>query len=566
MSVVMQINPFDFFVDLDGNALDSGYVWIGEINKDPRQYPAQAYYDQALTVPAAMPLRTSGGYIVRNGSPTFLYISGNYSIMVLDKNLRQIFYVPDFLMVGNSQAATIADIQGIYSGLANTTDPAKGVSLIPTASRLVPNIATLRTLPKSGASVAVNVQGYYAIGDGGGGNYYLDAVDVTTADNGGTVIVANDGGRWKMQNIRTITTKQFGAKADGSTDDFASLNKWFDFGINNKCEMIISNGVHKVGTKISWDFTPVATVGVTMRGESSLVNCRLDFSSVTGDKPFQIIAAGSTALFYIRLNFSITTNYDGVGFTVGKDDFSDAWNECSFDLWVNNSSQGANAVTMLMNHVLHSDIRLVCNGGGSGRPGQAFYPGVGTALILRQAIMNNFMLALGNANKGLYITAGFTYNNVFSAMDIEEINYGILIDTQSATRNNFLGGTYLAYNVLNFTNGVANVMVNCGLQAYLGGVIKVATTGLTIISPQNYDISTPGMPASGVAVTNTTGRAIMLSIAGGTVSVIAIAQFGAGTQNIPIGAWSRADIMLLAGEAITLTYTVTPAWVWRPAE
>lgn len=123
MSVVMQINPFDFFTNADGDALDAGFVFIGEPNKDPRQYPAIAYFDAAGTIPAPMPLRTSNGYIVRNGSPTFLYISGNYSILVQDNKGRQIYYVPDFLMVGTGSAVNTAD-------LANNTDPTKGSATV----------------------------------------------------------------------------------------------------------------------------------------------------------------------------------------------------------------------------------------------------------------------------------------------------------------------------------------------------------------------------------------------------------------------------------------------------
>lgn len=130
MSLIMELNPFDFFTDTNGDALDSGYVWIGEPNKDPRQYPVLAYYDEALTIPAAMPLRTSNGYIVRNGAPTFLYINGNYSILVQDSKHRQIYYVADFFLAGASSAVSTGD-------LANSTDPAKGAGMVGYSFRTV---------------------------------------------------------------------------------------------------------------------------------------------------------------------------------------------------------------------------------------------------------------------------------------------------------------------------------------------------------------------------------------------------------------------------------------------
>lgn len=123
MSIVMQLNPYDFFTDTAGDALDGGYIYIGQPNLDPRLYPVTVYYDEALTVPAAQPLRTASGYIARNGSPSFLFINGNYSILVQDSRHRQIYYVPDFLLIGNAVAVNTGD-------LANQNDPAKGAALV----------------------------------------------------------------------------------------------------------------------------------------------------------------------------------------------------------------------------------------------------------------------------------------------------------------------------------------------------------------------------------------------------------------------------------------------------
>lgn len=123
MSVVMEINPFDFFADKNGAPLDAGYIWIGEPNKFPKSFPVAVYYDAALTVPAQLPLRTTNGYVVRNGAPTFLYINGNYSVLVENKTNQQIFYVADVLLIGSSGAVSFAD-------LANNSDPTKGAGLV----------------------------------------------------------------------------------------------------------------------------------------------------------------------------------------------------------------------------------------------------------------------------------------------------------------------------------------------------------------------------------------------------------------------------------------------------
>lgn len=123
MSILLQINPYEFFADLKGDALDEGYIYIGEPNKDPRSFPVPVYYDQALTIPAVQPLRTLNGYVVRNNTPTFLFLNGNYSIAVYDKKRRLVYTVADFLMIGNSAAVSASD-------LASTSDDAKGDALV----------------------------------------------------------------------------------------------------------------------------------------------------------------------------------------------------------------------------------------------------------------------------------------------------------------------------------------------------------------------------------------------------------------------------------------------------
>lgn len=208
MSILLQINPFEFFVDADGDALDAGYIYIGEPNKDPQQYPVQVFYDSALTIPAPQPLRTSNGYVLRNGSPTFLFINGNYSIRVLDKKQRQVYYVADFLLIGNQAPLTQDSL----------------VTFLRDKSAYVRDtIAQLRTVDSTKYMYAY-ITGYYAKGDGGGGFYYYDASDLASLDNGGTVIVAADNARWKLiRHGEPVSIRQFGAKGDGVANDTPAI-------------------------------------------------------------------------------------------------------------------------------------------------------------------------------------------------------------------------------------------------------------------------------------------------------------------------------------------------------
>lgn len=68
------------------------------------------------------------------------------------------------------------------------------------------------------------IGGYYADGDGGGGDFYWDAVSVET-DNGGTIlqVTGTTTGRWKRIYSGSVSVEMFGTKGDGTTDDTLSI-------------------------------------------------------------------------------------------------------------------------------------------------------------------------------------------------------------------------------------------------------------------------------------------------------------------------------------------------------
>ena len=86
------VSPFPFFTDTLGGPLESGYIYIGQSNLNPETVPVNVFWDAALTIPAAQPIRTVGGYPSRSGSPGKLYASADtYSITVRDKNRVLVF-------------------------------------------------------------------------------------------------------------------------------------------------------------------------------------------------------------------------------------------------------------------------------------------------------------------------------------------------------------------------------------------------------------------------------------------------------------------------------------------
>lgn len=91
----LSIQPtYPIFTDIDGQPLEDGYVWIGVANLAPIGNPITVYWDAALTIPAAQPIRTRGGYPMNSGTPARLYVGSDYSIQVQNKNGSVVYSAP----------------------------------------------------------------------------------------------------------------------------------------------------------------------------------------------------------------------------------------------------------------------------------------------------------------------------------------------------------------------------------------------------------------------------------------------------------------------------------------
>ena len=91
----LSIQPtYPIFTDIDGQPLEDGYVWIGAANLAPIGNPITVYWNAALTIPAAQPIRTRGGYPMNSGTPARLYVNSDYSIQVQNKNGSVVYSAP----------------------------------------------------------------------------------------------------------------------------------------------------------------------------------------------------------------------------------------------------------------------------------------------------------------------------------------------------------------------------------------------------------------------------------------------------------------------------------------
>lgn len=116
-------SAFKIYVDRDGNPLDEGYIYFGQVNQNPVTSPVQVYWDAAGTQPAVQPLRTQNGYIVRSGTPANVFVGVSYSQLVRDKKQRQVYFDPnsDNYSLAAMVSALSTTLTNFITSLASTT-------------------------------------------------------------------------------------------------------------------------------------------------------------------------------------------------------------------------------------------------------------------------------------------------------------------------------------------------------------------------------------------------------------------------------------------------------------
>ena len=94
------------------------------------------------------------------------------------------------------------------------------------------------------------------------------------------------------------------------------------------------------------------------------------------------------------------------------------------------------------------------------------------------------------------------------------------------------------------------------------------TQPLTNINVNNAAVSTPAVPSSGTAQTNTNPFPVLVFLSGGSATEVQVTKYGT-TYTV----WSSSSataipfmsVRLNPGDSITITYSSAPTWVWTPA-
>ena len=572
MSAILLQNGKQAFTDLNGHPLVGGKVYF---YAPATSTPKDTWQDAPQTV-----LNTNPVVLDARGEAA-IYGSGAYRQVLRDADSNLIWdaYIPD--LTGSLQGA----IDDLYAKSEVQID----------------NVAALRLLSKLLYQHAATT-GYRTKGDGGEGSYWYDAADTSTADNGFTVIVAADGGRWKLNQPGPLTIKQAGAIAgvfDAPTQviNNAALQAARDWvaGDAVRNQLVFPAGVYGYSVSPNW---AIQNAVISSSGE-----VRLRYFGTGNAVIIDLGATPSTYLFNVTMGpFHVeapSTAQNGVYIR------SIHHSKLAFKV----KGAGTNFAGMLVVFAVCTDFSgSSCYPNDDGNWYLGAKPKYGLQLTNRDtgehvsySLFNNTIWEGLDQSLGAGILLDGALGNIFVGGTSERCNHGV-ITTAKAINNRFYGTDIeanLARDILENGQGQefhgldSDSLVTVGASAFFpkffGGTfntVEIATgarwplfQGVTVnrlgtggfingepttMFRNCFDMLTQKITpllqgtivvgASPFSYTNLTGNSIIVAVQGGTVSNLTFNRSGADISL----AQTSGTVHLSPGDLLKVTYSSAP--------
>jgi hypothetical protein len=422
-----------------------------------------------------------------------------------------------------------------------------------------PGIAHSQVLGVSGGGTGASTLSGYLYGNGtspitGSSTIPASASSFTQL---GTGALTRDLDAKTKENALSLL--DFCSDNTGATDCSAGIADWLAEGIALNKALYIPAGTYRVSSQLVWNLQTVYATGINVFGDGRLASI-IKFDTGVASPNWDIVGddtAMEYGICYGRFeDFGVQGNTSGELMTFGRDDYNDSMNEFQLNnIYVQNFSTADTAIALKLNYFVNGLVNVAADGGGfSNDTGSGF-----AALLCNQCVMTTFMGTFGNDGSGIVFANGSSTTNTFLNVDTEANTIDIEISSANATDNTFVGGqiataTYGIYASAGVSNKFINV--NNGISG-AGTSFMPSSTGVWLETPNINNVSTPAMPASGTAVTNSTGQVAEVTINGGTVSQVQ-------RNTVDLFTTTNVTVILEPGDTILLDYTSAPGWIWMP--
>ena len=300
MALNAAILGYEYFPDpTKGRPVYFGSVYVGVVDLDPQipanQLTIQYRQEDGTLVPATQPVLTgAGGIPLYNGSPVQIIVDGAYSMKVLNSSGAQVYYRADST---DNEPDAINPLDILSDLRANTDNSINRVSLA----------------------------GHTTKGDGGGGEFWLDTSDTTTADADGVNIidaVAPRIGTWKRIYSGAVNALWFGLQG-GANDDTAAVQAWLDTpykslagapGTYKITSTLISAVADRIITGNNMELAPTNAVGTALL-DLRANNQQVEKFILQADADAQCGGIFIGAFDDCEINNNLIRNFDGSGGT-----------------------------------------------------------------------------------------------------------------------------------------------------------------------------------------------------------------------------------------------------------
>ena len=247
MSSTLVTEPYPAYFNASGLPLDQGYIYIGQQNTNPMILANQipVFWDSALSIPAAQPIRTSAGFPTYLGKAARFFVGQAYSITVLDKNQQLVFSdlappVSTGPVVAPQPITSLISAQSPYAMSPVTTSPVFIVTTgasnftfgLPSAASMVGYSVTILKIDTGAGQIQVTPSGTDVIGGFGNLSYWLRNQFVPLT------LTALASGQWAVvQNNQAMTTlgsaaSPYTMNASGAVNLFAVTTGASNFTFN----------------------------------------------------------------------------------------------------------------------------------------------------------------------------------------------------------------------------------------------------------------------------------------------------------------------------------------------